>query len=366
VSLTPFYTGVQQRLGFVNAIIILTSPDSFTSKENLVNRLYKLVERKQDVWLKQYRSTTGAITIKTANDIVDFATNPPLELLFPSTFSWRPDARIIENLISDEEYDAFETTLSYNPLEMSLPERLFYLHKFLVNDGIAFIHIMNRLRSSKTWARTEAAVLLQEAYEIYGKKLKSLAQSSSDYAKAQEILTLAERMKHGREGVVGTKELRVTPRLEILVDLHIIDKPDGKKDSYVYCRTDLTDRFTEKFNDINEEQASIDSDFIKRCAHMYGIDARPADDDQVFQALIDNSQYIKAAYGLVGIDEVCLLTAIRTLTAEPAGIIELPCAREILIENQKKHQNDIKLHVDTRGRIRYFSVSNDFLAKSLR
>jgi len=365
VNLTPFYTGVQQRLGFVNAIIILTSPDSFTSRENLANRLYKLVEPKQDFWLKQCRSTTGAITIRTANDMVDFATNLPLELLFPSTFSWRPEARILENLISDQEYDAFKTSVSYNPLELSLPEKLFYLYKFLVNDGIAFVHIMSGLRTSKNWTRTEAAVLLQESYEIYGKKLKSLVQSSSDYTKAQEMLTLAERMKHGREGIVGTKELRVTPRLEALVDLNIIDKPDEKRNSYVYCRTARSNRFAQEFNDVDEEQASIESDFFERCAHIYSIGVRPIDDANVFRALIKNSQYVSAAYGLVGINEVCLLTAIRALTAEPAGIVELPGAREILIENQKKHQNDIKLHVDTKGRIRYFSVSKDFLAKSV-
>jgi hypothetical protein len=364
VNLTPFYTGVQQRLGFVNAIITLTSPDSFTSRENLGNRLYKLVEPKQDFWLKQCRSTTGAVTIRTANDLVDFATNLPLELLFPSTFSWRPEARIIENLISDQEYDAFETSASYNPLELSLPERLFYLYKFLVNDGIAFVHIMSGLRTSKNWTRTEAAVLLQESYEIYGKKLKSLVQSSSDYAEAQGMLTLAEKMEHGREGVVGTKELRVTPRLEALVDLHIIDKPDEKKGAYVYCRTDRSNRFVQEFNDVDEEQTSIENDFFGRCAHIYGIGVKPIDDPKVFRALINNSQYVRAAYGLVGINEVSLLTAIRALTAEPAGIVELPAAREILIENQKEHQNDIKLHVDTKGRIRYFSVSKDFLAKS--
>jgi hypothetical protein len=74
---------------------------------------------------------------------------------------------------------------------------------------------------------------------------------------------------------------------------------------------------------------------------------------------------VRAAYGLVGINEVCLLTAIKALTAEPAEIVELPNAREILIESQKKHQNDIKLHVDAKGRIRYFSVSRDFLSKSV-
>lgn len=363
MKLTSFYTGIQQRLGFVNALITLTSPDFFPSRENLAKLLFQRVESKQDSWLKQYRSATGAITDKTAYDILDFATNRPLELLFPSTYSWRPEARILDNLMLDEEYDAFEGLLSYNPLGLSLAERLFYLHKFLINDGIALVHIMNDLRSAKKWTRKEAAALLAEAYEMYGKELKSLADSPPEYSEAQDILVLAGRMKQGREGIVGTKELRVTPRLEVLVDLYIIDKPDEQKGSYVYCRNEHSDRFTERFKETNEEQQSIERDFFSRCAYIYTIDAQPVDDEQVFQMLIDNSQYVKAAYGLSGIDEVCLLTAIKALTGKKAGIIELPRAKQILIENQKKHENDLKLHVDTRGRIRYLSVSKDFLAK---
>ena len=362
MKLSLYYTAFQQRLGFVNAVIVLTSPDSFTYREKLAKLLFQTVESKQDSWLSQYRSSTGRLLLKTAVDIVDFATDTPLELLFPSTFTWRPDARILENLISDDEYDAFEKTHSYNPLYLTLPERIFYLHRFLINDGFALVHIMNRLRPLNTWTRKDAAALLQEIYEQYGKDLKSSAQSSSDYAEAQRILALAELMKLAREGVVGTKELRVTPRLEALVDLHIIDKPGEKRDSFVYCRNNSSDKFVEEFKDKNEKEESINHNFFARCASVYHINGKPAEDGQILQMLINNSKYVRAAYGLAGIDEVCLLTAIRALTNPSATIIELDRARRVLIDQEKQHQNHIKLHVDTKGNIRYFAVSKEFAA----
>lgn len=366
MSLSLFYTGIQQRIGFVNAVITLTSSGSFTSKEMLSRNLFEYVRDKQANWLEQYRSSTGRLSAKTATDIIDWATNPPLELLFPSTFSWRPEAKLLENLISDEEYDAFEGNSLFNPLEISLSERLFYLHKFLIDDGIAFVHVMNGLKSMTTWTRKEAAVLLQEAYELYGQILKRSAQSPYEYVKASEILTLAKRMKNAREGIVGTKELRVTPRLEALVDLHIIAKPDNKKGSYVYCKNEQSDRFIEKFEDIDEKAQSTNSSFFQKCAYIYKLNAKPASNEEVFQMLIGNSPYVSAAYGLAGIDEVCLLSAITALTSKSPKIIEINKAREVLIVKQKRHQNDIKLHVDTTGRIRYFSVSKDFLAKYTR
>jgi len=365
LNLSLFYTGVQQRLGFVNAIITLTSPDSFTSREILARQLFECVKDKQATWLKNYRSSTGAISAKTAGDIVDWATSSPLELLFPSTFSWRPEARLLEHLISDEEYDAFQGVSPYNPLEITLPERFFFLYKFLINDGVAFVHLMNGLKDAKTWSRKEAALLLQEAYQLYGQRRKRSAQTSSEYAKANEILKLAERMKNAREGVVGTKELRVTPRLEVLVDLYIIDKPENEKNSYAYCRNEFSIRFTEKFKDIDEDTQSINSDFFERCAYLYKLNAKPASDEEIFQMIVNNFQYVTAAYGLAGIDEVCLLVAIKALASAPAKIVEINKAREVLIDYQKKYQDHIKLHVDTRGRIRYFSLSKDFLTTTV-
>ena len=358
-------TPMQQRLGYVNGLITLTSTESFMSRERLGEMLLKCVEDKQEKWLKGARSSTGKITKGKVNDIIDWATGEKsLRLLFPTTLTWRPEARLLNCLISDEEYYAFHSTSNYNPLILSMPERLFYLYKMLKIDGAALVYLMSNLGIEKTWTRKEAAILLSNIYREYGKFCLSSAETTADYLSSRKFIEVAERMNKStrtRQGTVGTKELRVTTRLEVLVDLEIIDKPKNKKDSYIYCRNQITPRFIEKFNDWMEDEKNLDEKFFERCAYIYNLKAKPANNEEIFWSLIANFRHLEAAYGLAGIDEVCLLSGIKLLSSKIPKILEINRAKTVLIEKQKEYQRDIKLHVNSRGRIRYFSVSEKLL-----
>jgi len=362
VKLLRTCSPIQQRLGYVNAVITLTSPDSFTSRETLIGKLFEHVKDKQENWLRNAKSRTGAITAATAGDIVDWVLN--LDLLFPSTFTWRPEARVLDNLISDEEYDAFHGDSSHNPLVLSMAGALFHLYKLLKMDGAALVYLVNNLVSREKWTRKEAADYLPKIYKEYGRFLLSAAESSLDYTNAKEFVAIGESMIEGaRRGVVGTKELRVTSKLESLVDLGILDKPEDKKDAYVYCRNEFTSRFAQTFSEWSEDGKNLDKSFFQRAAYIYKSEARRASDEEIFEALINNFEPLMAAYGIAGIEEVCLLSGINLFNSQAPRLLEIDRAKEILIEYQKKYQKDIKLHVDPKGRIRYFSVSKEFLAK---
>ena len=362
MNLTEFVTAFQQRLGFVNILILLTSPESFTSHELLSHRLYDAAKEKQEKWLTQARSNTGHITPGTSGDIIDWAVS--WGLLFPSTFSWTTTARILDHLISDEEYNlVIGEDSDYNPLNLSMKEKLFYLYICLKEDGASLVYLLNNLISPDTWSRQTAANLLPDIYEKYGELLKSSVESLSEISSAQTLIEFAEQMRKGRKNVVGTKELRVTPRLEQLVDLGIIDKPPKNRDKYVYVRTEFTKRFAEQFDNWLEPEEKLDSCFFKRCAYTYGIKATEAEERDIILTLLRNYEKLVAAYGIAGIDEVALLSSIEYLCSPKPIIMETDQFRNTLINFQKDHQKEIKLHVNSKGHIRYYFVEKDLLKK---
>jgi len=362
VNLIFWCTPIQQRLGFLNAMITLTGHDVFTSRNLLATKLFERVKERQDRWFRNSRSMTGAITFETAVDIVDWATT--LDLLFATTLSWKPYARIIDALITQEEYNALLGTGTHNLLELSLPSRVFYLYLLLKLDGAALIYLLSAMRDKSKWTRKDAGQVLPEIYKKYGELLGSSASSNVEHAEARKFTHIAQSMiEHTREGVVGTRELRVTPRIETLVDLHILEKPHDKRDSYVYRNTDKTGRFLRNFPDWGDDPTELDSTFFGRCAHVYGIQGTGAEEEVIFRTMMKNFEPLRASYGLAGIDEVCLLSGIDLLTSRTPMISEVSTSRGILLEKQTRFQDEIKLYVDSRGGIRYFSVTRNFLER---
>jgi len=360
LSCTPF----QQRLGFVNVAVALAGYDVFTSRELLAKKLFEKVRTRQEKWVEKLQSKTGAISSpETAGDIVDWSVS--LDLLFNTTFSWRPYARVADTLITQEEYDAIHGEGTDNPLGLRLPSQIFYLYLLLKFDGAALVYLTKAMNGKSEWTRKDASEALPEIYRKYGELHLSLASSNVGRIEATKFVETSKSMVEGARlhpDHLGTKELRVTTRTESLVDLGILEKPPDKKGSFVYRSTERLNRFLRKFCDWSESLAEVESNFFRRCSYVYDIQATNAEEEVVFETIMNNYEPLKASYGLAGIDEICLLSCIDLLTEKTPMIVEMDSARNILLEKQKELQSQIKLYPDSRGRIRYFSARKDFVS----
>jgi len=293
-----------------------------------------------------------------------------LGLIRKGTYSLLVRGQSFLSLVSGDEIKGFGRPVAkqfdgeFNPLLLTIPQKLLLLFSFIEGDGDVLKPLYKRLlQTSEGFADREVGGYLPEIYRGIIKENRSKARSGDDLLKIQKLLDTADKIERWTKVKrTGGKDIltdSITPRLEPLVDLGLLSKPDSFV--YRYQINDATKRFFDSF--INPE--SIDHflqhsffDAINRAFSLEGKNQKER--DMILSKIQKAYNVLKSPLGYVSILEVCLLAGIRSIT-ENEGYFEISECINILKSLQKERPELVRFNVDRWGVLTFVKFNGDLV-----
>lgn len=339
VLLHPFY--------FTILIKECTKPREGIPKDSLVeqakNKIYPVAKEKG-----------VGFSRRSAEILLDLALR--MELLHRD-YHWKPKGQVINAIAKFLD-------------RLDLSDRIAYLKYHLEADGGAIIHLMKKVREIGTLERSPFLLergwesVLKDMVEAY---LTEVLEPEQRY-KLRQILEGAEKgfTKH-------TREHRLNPRTETLVDLDIL-KRDTKNRVTYYPNSingeDTVKKFTEIFTDLNslEDALSSDGNFFSLVSNLYGLSNKRINKEKEFKWL---STEIVNVYDLIRDDSFRLasLDALRDIVCINSlvtrkKICEWKDVDDIIQKMHDKSEKDLHYHMDDWGKISYITMTSKHVNKN--
>jgi hypothetical protein len=220
--------------------------------------------------------------------------------------------------------------------QLALP----WAHALLPADWQVVARLLPRLTSDADFDRTAAGDLLAPIFdEIRHELLSSRAPEDRRRAKSLEGTITALARQKGTQ-TRGVREHLVAVRLEPLVDLGILVKPDPYR--WIYRRTES--HGTEDYVPSRISTAQM--------ADAMGAALAPASSwDQVWAALYAAQEVIRSPLGFAGFPEVAIVATY--FAAVNGSLLELSTAYQLISWAQQTPEIGIRVNVDRFGKLRH-------------
>ena len=257
---------------------------------------------------------------------------------------------LLLNLVTESELAAFgRFDSSCNPLELTRPQRLFFLYLLLERDLSILVPLHEQLLDrGGHFSDLEAGDLLPDLYLSASKALRSTGRGGQEADRASQLAETAEaiRARQGKSYGKTVREQTVTPRLEPLVDIGLLTKPEAYSYNYQF-----TPRGRDFFSSMKGRWLDSFSGFGKSAAAFLGYDDRELSTDAELLHLLHAAwDKLKSHLGYSPITETLLLGLIDGLE-QGAGWFELDQARTSLRRIQREVPGLLRFNMDRRGNL---------------
>ena len=291
-----------------------------------------------------------------------------LGLLRKGTYSILVRGQSFLSLVSSDEIKEFGKSVTKqvdrgsNPLLLTIPQKILLLFSFIEGDGDVLKPLYKRLlQTSEEFLDREVGGFLPDIYRDIIKENRSKARSGDDLLKIQKLLDTADKIQRWTKVKrTGGKDIltdSITPRLEPLVDLGLLSKPDPF--AYRYQINDATKKFFDSL--INSENIDhfLKHSFFNGINEAFSLKRKDQPDTDVILSTIQKAyDILKSPLGYVPILEVTLLAGIYSLT-EVGTFFEISQATDTLKSLQKERPELVRFNVDRWGVLTFVKFSND-------
>ena len=386
-----------QRLGFLKLLVGISARESpgtlLTTGEELIRTLTRKVNLRWDDYLATYvRSALSAQTYaqlrRLAADFLasDYSGSPEVAVeiqdaylglgnlpsrrgrLAPTDDSRFPHwgaalgltrkepfgalvrGHLLLNLVTESELAAFgRFDPSCNPLELTRPQRLFFLYVLLESDLSVLVPLYEQLLGrDRHFSDLEAGDLLPDLYLSASRSLRRTGRGGHEADRAFRLAETAAaiRARQGKSYGKTVREQTVTPRLEPLVDIGLLAKLGAY--SYDY---QVTPEGRDFFSNMKGRWDDSFSGFGKSVAAFLCYDDREVSTDFELLHLLHSAwDKLKSHLGYSPISETLLLGLIEGLE-QGAGWFELAQARALLLRIQREMPGLLRFNMDRRGNL---------------
>ena len=257
---------------------------------------------------------------------------------------------LLLNLVTESELAAFGRFDSCsNPLELTRPQRLFFLYVLLERDISVLVPLHEQLLDRDApFSDLEAGDLLPDLYFSASRTLRSTGRGGYEADRASQLDETAEaiRARQGKSYGKTVREQTVTPRLEPLVDIGLLAKPDSF--SYDY---EFTLRGREFFTSMKGRWHDPFSGFGKSAAVFLGYDDREVSADSELLRLLHLAwDKLKSHLGYSPISETLLLGLVFGLE-QGVGWFDLAQARASLLRLHREVPGLLRFNMDRQGNL---------------
>ena len=257
---------------------------------------------------------------------------------------------VLLSLVTESELAAFRRfDLSNNPLALTRPQRLFFLYALLEKDLSILVPLHEQLlQRDGYFSDLEAGDLLPELYLSASRSLRNTGREGHDADRALQLAETAEAIKarQGKSYGKTVREQTVTPRLEPLVDIGILTKPDPYTYSYKF-----TPHGRDFFSNMEGKWPGSSSGFGKAAAAFLGYEDREVSTDSELLYLLHGAwDKLKSHLGYAPITETSLLGLINGLE-QGAGWFELAEATASLLRIHKEVPGLLRFNMDRQGKL---------------
>lgn len=259
---------------------------------------------------------------------------------------------LLLSLVSGQELAAFSRfDASCNPLELTRPQRVFFLYVLLERDLSVLVPLYEGLLDRDgPFSDLQAGDLLPDLYRSASNLLRDIGRGGHDEDRATHLAETAAAIaaRQGRSYGKTVREQTITPRLEPFVDIGLLAKPDAFSYSY-----EFTSRGREFFPNMKGEwrRAPYFSGFGKAAAAFLDYDNRQVSTDlELLYLLHTGWDKLKSDLGYSPILETLLLGLILGLE-QGAGWFELDEALDTLQRIQKDMPGLLRFNIDRQGNL---------------
>jgi hypothetical protein len=275
-----------------------------------------------------------------------------LELVKKGTYSALTRSIVLLNVTPKEELDAF---IAYdrinNPLRINDQQALVLLYCFIDNDAeVLHPFFMNLLDESENLfnERAASAFLPKIFYQLI-KNYQDKNISAEERKRLGLLKKTAAKIEEWQGKFYsggGAIQETIRVRLEPFSDLGLLRKPRAER--YEYQITQALHRLMDRWGNVQDTGNFLQERYFNAFAAIRGINARPAEETEALEALVQAGEALKSSLGYTPITDVGLLAGIRLLT-EKALVLELGRTTDLLKQWQKRDPNFIRFTVDRMG-----------------
>jgi len=347
-----------------------TKPREGSLRENVIRQVYK----------ELHDTMQAAVSERAARALVQLAVE--LELLDKKDLHWTAKGHVINEVSADPgtinnrfkqlNLKLGETGKPFRHVSLRLlpKEQIAYLKYFLDADGAFLIHFLRELGPSFSFDNKRQREFLENGgiEKIFEKVADEYLSHVFDIEPRHELNQLLKRVRKGYDKHVRLHKF--IPRMEILVDLGILDKVVNENVCYQSALTknhSSTEIFLDQFNDPKklDDILSVDGDFFERAAKIYHLQYAKADLNRDYQLL--QKEIVKSyesvrdeTFRLAHLDAIMDLVCITSLTSS-RKLCEWKDVKKIVEKMHKESEKDIRFHVNDWGVISYVAISESYI-----
>jgi hypothetical protein len=172
--------------------------------------------------------------------------------------------------------------------------------------------------------------------------------------------SIQQRIGKPTGGTGRAREQRITTRLETLVELGLLSKPDPTK--YEYVLTPPGRRFSKNLPEPDALDHFLENSFFSVAAEAFAVQAQQKTDPaEIVVSLFSSYEALRSATGYAPIIEVLLDTCLRGLEADRPLLIELSVGLQAIREVQKQYPQLLRFNIDRQGNLRYVKLERQLI-----
>lgn len=281
-----------------------------------------------------------------------------LGLFRRGSFSLLARGQAFLSLVPEDEKKAFANSVTLvsgdgkvNPLRLTLPQRLLLLFSFVGKDGDILKRLYEKLLGlCEPFTDWEAGDYLSDIYRLVAKESRSRVRSGDDLLKIRQLLDAADKIESWKGRPYkgkGARDEAATIRLEPLVDLCLLSKPNPS--AHRYEITNATKTFLESVINSEGIEYFLDNSFFDASNKAFNLNAEDQLDREMILSLVQKAYTVlKSPLGYAPILEVCLLAGIYSIT-ETGAYFEVSDCRNAIISLQKEKAELVRFNIDRWG-----------------
>lgn len=381
-----------QRIGHMRALLGIAEPTRRRSLDDLARLLYAEVSRRvppsdgdssdqlrewlqrrqqagaypqdistlqtfqlQHLWLSKpdIPSYTGTITPQTSIEIVRWAL--ACGLLRENTNVLSPTGLLLRRIDAETAGRVSEYPASKNPYTFEdIGSRTAWALVVLAADAAVVQLLFSKFPREQRFNRTEAGNLLPECYTEISSSLVRPSDRALSESLQRGIRALQEQEERGGRGL---REHHVAVRLEPLVDLGLLTKPDPYLWEYVAPASNL------EFEALELPAGDEEWPRISAMAEIWGLDAAKVEDDlEAWSFLWGAFELVKSPVNYAGLKQV--LIGATALAARSGALLDPGFSLDILGRMQVRHPKLVRINVDRFGRLSNIRIPRELTEDS--
>lgn len=285
-----------------------------------------------------------------------------LGFLRKGTFSILARGQAFLSLVSEDEIGAFSKISTTNPLRLTTEQAIFALFCFLDKDGDVLRLLYKQLINSGEREVTDWEVgnLLPSILRQLAEEARPHVRSGDDTIKIRQLQRTAQSIEGWKDKSPkgrGARDENATIRLEPLVDLRLIAKPDPY--AYRYQVNEATRILFEPLVGSTSLDDFLDNSFFTTANKCFGVNAEHNADIVAALPWIHKAYLgLRSPLGYASILEVALLAAIWSATIA-GSYFEVSEVMDLLKNLQKERPELIQFNVDRWGKLAFLKISGD-------